>query len=322
MAGTRSPKKAPAASATSPPILESSDFNSIKPPLKWHGGKHYLARRILELAPRHRTYLEPFFGGGAVLLARDPEDPRFALSAAKDDRGVSEVVCDADGLLTNFWAVLQDPDLFERFRRRVERTPFSEREFALAREKVAQAREHLLRGFKFADSAAVGYATAFFVCCRQSMAGRMSGFAPTSRARTRRGMNEQASAWLSAVDGLPAAHARLRRVAVRTGPALGLLREFDDPSVWAYLDPPYPAETRASGEVYAVEMSAADHAELLALVVTLKARVTLSSYPNPLYDRALRKWRKVLFDLPNNASSRKEKERKQEALYMNYPEGA
>src|SRR5207248_1650852 len=35
-------------------------------PLKWHGGKHYLARRIVALMPRHLHYCEPFFGGGSV----------------------------------------------------------------------------------------------------------------------------------------------------------------------------------------------------------------------------------------------------------------
>ena len=43
-------------------------------PLKWHGGKYYLASKIVRLMPAHLHYVEPFFGGGAVLFARDPED--------------------------------------------------------------------------------------------------------------------------------------------------------------------------------------------------------------------------------------------------------
>ena len=42
------------------------------------------------------------------------------------------------------------------------------------------------------------------VNCRQSLTGRMDTFAPLSRRRTRRGMNEQCSAWWNAVEGLPA----------------------------------------------------------------------------------------------------------------------
>ena len=49
----------------------------LTPPLKWHGGKHYLTRHVLALMPRHLHYVEPFFGGGQVLFARDPQDRRL-----------------------------------------------------------------------------------------------------------------------------------------------------------------------------------------------------------------------------------------------------
>src|SRR4051794_28560812 len=105
----------------------------VPPPLKWHGGKHYLAARIVALMPpRCRTpnrpdpadpgglhYVEPFFGGGSVLLANDPT-------------GISEVVNDIHGELTNFWRVLQGPDTFASFHRILEATPFSEAEWSEA----------------------------------------------------------------------------------------------------------------------------------------------------------------------------------------------
>src|SRR3954468_1633586 len=102
----------------------------LTPPLKWHGGKHYLARRIVALMPRHTHYVEPFAGGLAVLLAKDPD-------------GVSEAVNDLDGGLTNFWRVLQGEDTFAAFRRIVEVVPFSEAEWdtsaAPATDPVQQA---------------------------------------------------------------------------------------------------------------------------------------------------------------------------------------
>src|SRR3954464_13322891 len=87
---------------------------SARVPRKWHGGKSYLARRIVSLMPRHLHYVEPYAGGLAILLARDPEDPRLWLDP---HRGVSEVVNDIDGRLTNFWRVLRDELTFNRFRR-------------------------------------------------------------------------------------------------------------------------------------------------------------------------------------------------------------
>src|SRR3989440_11889113 len=93
-----------------------ASVSGLVPPLKWHGGKHYLAGRIVALMPPHTHYVEPFAGGLAVLLAKDPD-------------GVSEVVNDIDAGLTNFWRVLQDEETFTAFRRRLEAVPFSEAEW-------------------------------------------------------------------------------------------------------------------------------------------------------------------------------------------------
>jgi hypothetical protein len=98
----------------------------LAPPLKWHGGKHYLAPKIVALMPpRCQTpnkpapddtgwlhYVEPYAGGLSVLLANDPH-------------GISEVVSDMHGELTNFWRVLQDPALFAEFVRRLDAVPFA-----------------------------------------------------------------------------------------------------------------------------------------------------------------------------------------------------
>src|SRR5438309_415288 len=103
--------------------------NLLSAPLKWHGGKTYLARWILSLMPRHVHYVEPFAGGLAVLLARDPDDPRLWLAP---HQGVSEVVNDLDGRLVNFWRVLQADDFFARFARQVQAVPISRAEWKQA----------------------------------------------------------------------------------------------------------------------------------------------------------------------------------------------
>jgi DNA adenine methylase len=270
-------------------------------PLKWHGGKHYLAPRIVALMPPHLHYVEPFFGGGSVLLAREPDD---ASLWAAPHKGVSEVANDIDGRLINFWRVLRDPVKFEAFRRRVEAIP-------LARADWEAAHGHAYGIDPVAD------AVAFFVDCRQSRSGQMACFTPVTRSRTRRNMNGNVSEWLSAVDGLAEVHGRLRRVLVENMPAIDLIRREDTPHTLFYCDPPYLHETRASTDSYRFEMSQEQHRELLSVLLGCKGLVMLSGYPSDLYTSMLSGWVCHTFDLPNHVAGGSEKRRMTEALWCN-----
>jgi len=275
-------------------------LRGVPSPLKWHidGGKHYLASKIVDLMPPHTHYVEPYAGGLAVLLAKDPE-------------GVSEVVNDINGDLVNFWRHLQDPVSLELMRRRLEATPFAQSEFVRACE--------MLKPHGDRPGTPLENACAFFVHCRQSLAGRMKAFAPTSKNRTRRGMNEQVSAWLTAVEGLPAVHERLKRVFVFNRPALDVIREQDGPGTCFYLDPPYLHEMRNTTTEYGEhEMSEADHHELVGGLWKLKAKVMLSGYQSRLYDDHLSSWNRHDFSLPNNAGGGKTKRRMVESVWCNF----
>lgn len=268
-------------------------MSTINPPLKWHGGKHYLASKIVAMMPPHVHYVEPFFGGGSVLLAKDPE-------------GVSEVVNDLNAELSNFWSVLQNKSAFAFFKRIIESVPFSETEFNNAEESL---------GGSYIDQA-----VSFFIRCRQSLAGRMKDFASISRNRTRRGMNEQASAWLTAIEGLPAVHARLKRVVILNRDALDVIKQQDGPNTLFYCDPPYLHETRATTGEYQHEMSAVQHAELLVTLESIKGKFMLSGYHSSLYERYAKEnnWHRVDWELPNNSAGGATKRRMIESVWMNF----
>lgn len=278
-------------------------------PLKWHGGKNYLAPGIIELMPPHLHYVEPYFGGGAVLLARDPNRnwyegaPDWSNTAAQ--RGCSEVVNDINGELTNFWRMLQRDISFQNFLRAMQTMPFSEKEWRDASE-CQDGKTGLTRAIKF------------FVRCRQSLAGRMNSFAPLSRSRTRGTINEQANAWLGAIEGLPAVHERLQSVVILNDAALNVIRKEDSPKTLHYLDPPYLQETRSSPDVYDFEMTDADHRQLLELIQNIEGKVMLSGYHSRLYDKLLADWNLKEFTKANNSSGAKEKRIMTECVWMNF----
>lgn len=254
-----------------------------------------MARRIVRLMPQHVHYVEPYFGGGAVLLNKDP-------------MGVSEVVNDIYGRLTNFWKVLQNRETFSKFQRIISAMPFSQAEWNERAKSKRKIRKEL----------DVNAAADFFIQCRQSRAGLFKDFATLSRNRIARNMNEQASAWLNAIEGLPEVHIRLKRVVILQSHALDVIKSQDGPNTCFYLDPPYLHQTRISPKVYAHEMNYEGHEKLLDLINQVEGKVLISGYPSKLYQDRLKRWNCKTFELPNNAAVGKKKRRMTECVWMNY----
>lgn len=278
-------------------------MKQLTQPIKWHGGKGAfggkLAKWIISLMPPHHLhYVEPFFGGGSVLLHKDPE-------------GVSEVVNDCHLQLMEFWSVLRSEEWFEKFKRTVEAVPFSEEMFK------GSAQDKTL--WKFEDHI-VSNAVRFFIRARQSRQGLMKDFATLSRTRTRSGMNEQVSAWLNAIEGLPDVHSRLKRVVILNRPALQVIEQQDGPDTCFYLDPTYLHETRVTTSDYQHEMTIADHTDLLLALRMIRGKFLLSGYRSRLYDLAAEAsaWKRHDFEIVNNASSKDTKEVKTECVWTNF----
>lgn len=289
-------------------------YKKIAAPGKIHGGKSNICDWIVEQfpprcknpndpAPRDKGYVhynEPCVGMGSVMLANDPE-------------GISESINDLNGDLTNFWRVLQCIEGYNQLKRLLGMIPFSQNEYDNATVNSAL----LASGY----GETVHRAATFFIRCRQSLAGRQDSFNPLSRNRTRRGMNEQVSAWISGIDGLDLVHPRIRRVAITNLPAIKSIRQQDGKRTLHYIDPPYKHNTRTSPETYGeFEMSDADHEELLETLDGIEGRFVLSGYRSKMYDSFAkkRKWRSIELPVANSAAGGKTKRVMVEVLYFNY----
>lgn len=245
-----------------------------RPVLRYHGGKWMLAPWILAHFPPHRVYVEPFGGGGSVLMRKPP--------------CYSEVYNDRWGLVVNVFRVLRDPAQARELERLLRLTPYARDEFdatgdeclEAVQDPVERARRTILRSFAGFGSAATN-------------ARHATGF----RANADRNGTTPAHDWASYPAHVEAFTRRLRGVVVENREAADVIRQHDTPRTLFYVDPPYPHATRnmARGNAaYAHEMGDDDHRALAEVLHGVGGMIVLSGYPCPLYDDELYPaWRRV-----------------------------
>ena len=254
--------------------------------LKYHGAKWSLAEWIIDHFPPHHSYLEPFFGSGAVLFNKT--------------RSHIETVNDLDGDVVNlFDCIRQDP---EKLGRMVYYTPYSRQEYEktylpdLPSDPFARAARFLVRcnqGYGFrTNEILVGW--------KNDVQGRERAYA--------------AKCWIDLPEVIAQAAERLRGVQIEHRPAGDVIARFNRENVLIYCDPPYILSSRSGGKrQYKHEMTDADHEELLAVLKAHRGPVLISGYPSELYDRELRDWRSETTTATDQLSRRRK-----EVLWMNF----
>lgn len=275
--------------------MSVSSNTSAKSPFAWYGGKAKYAAWLIEQFPKHLRYVEPFGGAGHVLFAKPAS--------------IFEVYNDLDGRLVNFYAVVRDAKLFEQLRLALELTPHARQEFA-----------RILDAEPVDDP--VEMARRFFVLMRQARGGLgmslMTARAWAVSRRVRRKMPEAVSKYLSAIDGLPAVHERLREVTIEHLPALEVIKKYDDKDTFFYLDPSYLPETRhgMKAATYGCEMTYEDHVALLDRILVVAGTAMISGYASQLYDDKLKGWRRE--ELVATAHVANSGQPRVEVVWMNY----
>ncbi len=265
----------------------------IRSPVKWHGGKHYLCHRIINLFPPHNTYVEPFGGGASVLLNKEPSPV--------------EIYNDLDHSIVRLFRVIRNDA--DRFQKLLCLTPYSEAEFAADLPDTTDETELARRDF---------------VRWRMSLGGRGKAFSYTKH-RVRRGMADVVSGYLSIIDEvLPLIVKRLRSVQFIERSATEVIRIWDSSETLFYCDPPYVHSTRNKRtlDAYGVEMSETEHRELASVLRKATGRIILSGYPSPLYEELYGDWLHFDCDIANHASGASSKSRMTERLWCNWDPNA
>lgn len=250
--------------------------------LNYPGAKWGMAKEIVSLMPPHRSYLEPFFGSGAVLFNKPPS--------------AIETVNDIDGDITNFFKVLREQP--ERLADAISLTPYARDVFNDAHEN--RGTDPFDRAYRFAIRSKMGHGFKTY---------QKTGFKIDVYARERAYC---VSCWNRLPEDLLNAAGRLKGVQIENQPALDVIGKFNHDNVLIYADPPYLLETRG-GKQYRFEMTEQDHVELLGALLQHKGPVILSGYASELYDRELRGWSRI-----GRKSYNQNSDQRTEVLWCNF----
>jgi len=228
---------------------------TTKPILSYYGGKQKMASKIVAIMPRHMMYVEPFFGGGAVLFKK-------GLPEVTNGHYYHEVINDMSELLINFYRVFQSkfPELYHR----ILYTPYSEAEHK-------RSRYMLKDPGKYSD---LDLAWAYYVNLSKSFANTLG--AGWRRYRSVPCPN-QGQVWHNQKRRLLATFERLQYVSISCADALKVIEQRDSENAFFYLDPPYPGYNMGHYGGYTLK----DLQNLVDLLATIKGRFMLSNYDQP-----------------------------------------
>ncbi len=280
----------------------------VRGPLKIHGGKYYLARRLISLAPRDITaYYEPFMGGGSV---------NFNL----DDFSGPRYLSDTDHHKINLMRAIRDRhvELLDRLKL----VQYSAGYFEGAKSRIATFWDHVEESAVSNDHSYcnIGMAADFLISNRMSRGGLGEDFAWSDRLRG--GRPGDLNAWHTMLAEIPNLHDLLHGTYLHVQSFTKIDKGKPlHPFAWVYFDPTYFPSTRKAKKAYGKhEMTPDQHKQLADIALALPCRVMVSGYDCPEYRGwyDANGWRRVEFDIANHSSQAKTKERRTEIVWMNY----
>lgn len=257
----------------------------MKSVIKYPGAKWSVARWIISHFPPHHSYLEPFFGSGAVLFSKD--------------RSNIETVNDLDDDVINLFDwIRKDPEMLAHA---IRWTPYSRVVYDQAWADQYTEKDPFKRAVNFYVRMMMGHGfrtTGEKVGWKNDIQGREMAYA--------------ARYWCETPDTIMQAAERIRGVQIEKKPAVELIARFNYSSVLIYADPPYLLSTR-NRKQYRHEMSDQEHIDLLDALKAHKGPVILSGYDSKLYNESLNGWHRDEIGAIAQTS-----ERRTEVLWMNF----
>lgn len=255
-------------------------------PIKYYGGKSGMTKFLLPLFPKEYDIFVDAFGGSASVLL------------AEERPNVNEVYNDLGDNVYSLYKVISDKTMMEELRKKLELTPYSE-----------TFRAEFKNDLKKTDLSLVERAFKFMYVNRTSFNG-VGGFSTTFMKG--RPLSKEVSVYLSAIRGLEELHKRLSTVVFEHKDIFKILEKYDREDTFIYLDPPYVQDTRVSSTRYEVEMTDEEHERFVERLLTMKAKLMVSGYDHPIYEKLNDKFKRYEYTSPLSHSN------KIEIIWTNY----
>ena len=236
--------------------VEKTNTVQAKPILKWAGGKTQMLNDLLPKVPSsYGRYIEPFFGGGAMFFALQPENAIIADSNPELINMYRQVAANVDEVIQYLKKYENTSEMFYAVR---------EQEWTQLPKAEAAARTIFLNR------------TCFNGLYRVNKQGKFN--VPYGKYANPKICDE---------DGLKAASEALKKAEILCGDYLLVLDHYAQPGDFVFLDPPYlPISEYADFKRYTKEQFyEEDHIELAKIIMRLQERgchIILTNSNHPL----------------------------------------
>jgi DNA adenine methylase len=253
----------------------------VKSPVTYFGGKQKLVEWIEGFFPPHKKYIEVFGGGGSIVIGKVPS--------------IVDVYNDIDENIVNMFKVIQCPDMFAEFYKRILFLPYSRHIKVSSWERCINNRPD--------QYDPISHAVDLYVTIRQGFSGTVDSTSWSYGVKSPLGL----SAWNSSKAQMKLLHDRLSHIKIESMDFLELIDKYDDDDSLFYLDPPYIMDTRRGGE-YLNEIDDSLHVKMVDKLLSIKGNAVVSGYDHQLYDALVDNgWYKVHKEVVADSAGRTKK---------------
>ncbi|CAK7083241.1 DNA adenine methylase [Tissierella sp.] len=256
--------------------------------IKWIGGKHGKEEIYLELMPKHRIFVDCFFGSGAVPFYKETANPAKLT-----------IVNDINDRLMNYMLVLKDNP--ERLYRECSALPFSEKLYEKYKWEAWPEDE-------------IEAAVRFYYLMRVGFGGGGHKY------RNGIGLSKtcnKAKQLMGATELIPKMAGLIRNWNILCRDFEDVIDFYDTKDTLFFLDPPYHERE----DLYAGGFKEEDHVRLKNRLDEIKGKAMICYYSSSLINELYQDWHRVEYNTASQIRVRKEGDKqpiRTELILMNY----